>query len=104
MSVWNGLRTSEYMKHLGWSNDHITSVASIFESSRQQLRDALGESCSLFSLVITLGSSLPRLVKVECSLLELKNEEDDHPPFVDFSHRLAYYNVTFHVLSCPSFS
>ena len=84
------------MKHLGWPDGHITSVASVYESSRQRLRDAIGESCTHLSLVPSIGSSLPKLVKVECSLLEL-NAEATAPSSVDFSHRLAYYNVALHV-------
>ena len=84
------------MKHLGWPDGHITSVASVYKSSRQQLRDVIGESCSLFSFAPLIGSSLPRLVKLECSLLELNAETTD-PSSVDFSHRVAYYNVALHV-------
>ena len=73
------------MKHLDWPDGHTTSVASVYESSRQRLRDAIGEPCS----------SLPRLMKVECSLLELNMETTD-PSSVDFSHRIAYYNVALH--------
>ena len=84
------------MKHLGWPDGHTTSVASVYESSRQRLRDAIGEPCTLFSFTSLIGSSLPRLVKVECSLLELNMETTD-PSSVDFSHRIAYYNVALHV-------
>ena len=84
------------MKHLGWSDDLVTSVAAVYESSRQSLRVSIEEPCNLLSFAYDVGFSLPKLVKLECSLLELNTEED--PSLIDFSHRLANYNVTLHVL------
>ena len=75
----------DYVKQLGWDEEKQSAIGEIYEENRDRIRSLFFDS-TVF---------LPRLINIECELMDPNAVNAGNTSTLDFTSIISYYIVTF---------